>query len=378
MDDDNIFFRATVFENRILTRKEAELCIRQTKNETKNWLAKDHGFYALNNTKNKIETFKKWGYDDLIPELNLLLEEINDYIVKNPASGIDPQFRPMRDGAPLPPFEDEGKKLVMRSFRRTNFPEKIFEYPQLEEIAIVGDHMFQRDFPLEIPDKFDKLPNLKRLNLNYMHLAPLPESISGLVKLEFLGIHHGYIREIPSWIGKLTSLKRLDLTSNGFPTLPDSIGNLHLLESLSIPSFENCPKLPKTMANLKNLRIFNANNSFYCFDHSITQLRNIKVLNNIGHPSDIISPQFSEWLKYLSSVGCGLNPKGQFSNPSIGFLIKKEQEAILYNSLQSYLKKTDNIKKKKPKNNFCSQCGAKIATDNQNFCQMCGKALSNI
>ena len=63
----------------------------------------------------------------------------------------------------------------------------------------------------EIPDKFDKLPNLKRLILNYMHLAPLPESISGLVKLEFLGIHHGYIREIPSWIGKLTSLKRLYL-----------------------------------------------------------------------------------------------------------------------------------------------------------------------
>ncbi len=182
--------------------------------------------------------------------------------------------------------------------------EEIFDHPQLEKLIILGSPIFQRDFPLIIPDKFDRLPNLKSMHLNYLYLAPLPESIFNLPKLELLDLHHGYTREIPSWIGRLKSLKELELSSKGFNSLPPSIGDLESLEILDISYSGISNKFPKTMCNLNNLqKIWARKISISCLDPSITQIKNLKEIV-IGHPSDIISPYYKELFNELKKQGC--------------------------------------------------------------------------
>lgn len=125
---------------------------------------------------------------------------------------------------------------------------------------------------------FEKLPNVKILNLNDNHLTTLPPELSNLTKLENLQIANNKITEIPSHIStlsnlkilvavhnqinkihpnivQLTKLKTLNLIDNALTRLPDNVDHLIALEQLFLTQ-NAFVLLPKNIVKLKaHLRI---------------------------------------------------------------------------------------------------------------------------
>jgi GTPase SAR1 family protein len=93
----------------------------------------------------------------------------------------------------------------------------------------------------------------KNVNLGYIQLTELPESLLQIRELESLKISSNRLTELPDWVGTFMHLKSLKLSRNQIQILPKSIGNLQNLIELDI-SRNKLAELPDTLGNLTQLK----------------------------------------------------------------------------------------------------------------------------
>ncbi|XP_031373150.1 TMV resistance protein N-like isoform X2 [Punica granatum] len=103
------------------------------------------------------------------------------------------------------------------------------------------------------PSSLGDLKSLTMLVLSRSEMAELPESIGGLVKLEFLSLFFcKEITKLPNSIGGLKSLVELNISMSGIVQLPDVVGNL---QKLKVIDMRGCDirRLPDFLGNLEKL-----------------------------------------------------------------------------------------------------------------------------
>ena len=102
-----------------------------------------------------------------------------------------------------------------------SFEEALYEPHKVESIRITYKGL------KELPDIFDRFPNLVELNLSNNQIETLPPSLFKAKKLRILKLYKNNISDLPSEIGQLKNLVHLSLSYNNLELLPDSIGDRH-------------------------------------------------------------------------------------------------------------------------------------------------------
>ncbi|PKI33885.1 hypothetical protein CRG98_045715 [Punica granatum] len=103
------------------------------------------------------------------------------------------------------------------------------------------------------PSSLGDLKSLTMLVLSRSEIAELPESIGGLVKLEFLSLFYCKdLKKLPNSIGSLKSLVELNISMSGIVELPDEVVNL---QKLKVIDMRGCDirRLPDFLGNLEKL-----------------------------------------------------------------------------------------------------------------------------
>jgi Leucine-rich repeat (LRR) protein len=118
---------------------------------------------------------------------------------------------------------------------------------------------------MELPDSFQYLFNLKKLNCDTNELTQIPEWIGDLTNLQYLNFQNNKLTKLPDSIGNLTDLTVFSCSNNPLTKLPDAIGNLTNLTTFSC-SNNNLTKLPDSMMKLTNLQ------EFHCENNQLTEL----------------------------------------------------------------------------------------------------------
>ncbi|XP_066434523.1 leucine-rich repeat-containing protein 69 [Eleutherodactylus coqui] len=142
----------------------------------------------------------------------------------------------------------------------TKVPEELKYLHSLQVLHMFGNRIS------EIPAcVFDRLENLKFLNLNNNLIENLPVEIQKLQRLEKLSINYNHLQHIPKELCVLQNLCELHLGHNQLETLPEHIGYLSNLKELRIYR-NNLTGLPEGLCRLRNLRILDvAGNQIQAF-----------------------------------------------------------------------------------------------------------------
>jgi len=141
-----------------------------------------------------------------------------------------------------------------------------------------------------LPDTIDNLTQLETLNICFNKLTFLPETIGNLSQLETLDIASNKLTSLPDTIGNLLQLKKLDVEVNKLTSLPDTLGNLLQLEKLQVKCNE-LTSLPESIGNFPQLKWLNLyTNRLTGLPNSILQLApEARIeLTNSGLSNDVL------------------------------------------------------------------------------------------
>jgi Leucine-rich repeat (LRR) protein len=114
-----------------------------------------------------------------------------------------------------------------------------------------------------IPEEIGNLKELIRLNISGNLHGTIPQSISGLTRLEALKIHNMYgtlSDTLPGEIGNLTNLKSLHIYNALTGQIPSSIGRLSELETIYMPTGTLEGEIPDELYSLNKLTELTLNN----------------------------------------------------------------------------------------------------------------------
>ncbi|KAL0336090.1 UNVERIFIED_CONTAM: Plant intracellular Ras-group-related LRR protein 1 [Sesamum radiatum] len=139
-----------------------------------------------------------------------------------------------------------------------------------------------------IPDSISGLQKLEELNLSSNFLETLPDSIGLLVNLKILDVSGNKLKKLPESIAGCRSLLELDVSFNNLMFLPTNIGyGLVNLQKLSI-HLNKLRAFPNSICEMKSLRNLDAHfNAIHSLPHAIGRLTNLEVLNVSSNFSDL-------------------------------------------------------------------------------------------
>jgi internalin A len=140
--------------------------------------------------------------------------------------------------------ESEGWQEALRLIeeaRRSKAGELDLSYLKLEaipeSIAQLANltHLDLRNNQITaIPGSLAQLANLTHLDLRNNQITAIPDSLAGLTELRLLGLANNQITAIPDSLGQLANLTHLDLEDNRITAIPDSLKRLSKLTVLSL------------------------------------------------------------------------------------------------------------------------------------------------
>ncbi len=170
------------------------------------------------------------SFDNWKPSLRSLKLELTDYDLNN--TNLFQQLK-----SPNPP--------LIRQWV-TN----LFLNIELEELQIP----FQN---AELPDQFDSLTNLKRVDFSRSRLVQLPKSFCQLNALETLNLNDSLLTDLPDGISQLTNLTSLDLSRTLLSKIPAELFSLRYLKTLRLEgtSIAELPDRFETLTRLKTLSL---------------------------------------------------------------------------------------------------------------------------
>ena len=128
----------------------------------------------------------------------------------------------------------------------SEIPQALGLLPNLTKLILFNN----RFGDLSKSDGFNRISNIRILNLNHNSITDLPASISQLVYLEVFTMEHNQLRELPREIGFCRHLVELNLGYNQLTKIPLEIGYLIELKRLILHR-NNLLELPESITNLK-------------------------------------------------------------------------------------------------------------------------------
>ncbi|CAI8037712.1 Leucine-rich repeat-containing protein 1 [Geodia barretti] len=131
----------------------------------------------------------------------------------------------------------------------TFIPDDVYRNEQTLEDLLLDCNMLQ-----ELPAKFFRLTNLRKLTLSENDLMRIPPNVANLTKLTELDISKNAIEELPTNMQFCRSLQVLDLSSNPLLRTPETLSSVTSLTELYINDV-SIPSLPNEIGSLSNLRI---------------------------------------------------------------------------------------------------------------------------
>jgi Leucine-rich repeat (LRR) protein len=124
------------------------------------------------------------------------------------------------------------RELLVPGCGLTELPESLSNLASLERVDLRGNHF--QGFPgqlLQLPEA----GKLRALDLSHnAAVYTLPDGVSRLVGLTYLGVANINLLELPAGITGLGELQRLNISFNALPRLPDGMGELKQLRQLSM------------------------------------------------------------------------------------------------------------------------------------------------
>ena len=131
----------------------------------------------------------------------------------------------------------------------------------------------------EVPESIASLTELRLLNLFNNQLTKLPETIASLTQLQQLYVQNNQLTKLPETIAFLTQLRLLNLHNNQLRELPEAIASLTQLQTLYLHN-NQLTELPEAMASLTQLQLLNLkNNKLRELPEAIASLRQLQQLN---------------------------------------------------------------------------------------------------
>ncbi|KAK9218757.1 hypothetical protein WN943_007394 [Citrus x changshan-huyou] len=183
-------------------------------------------------------------------------------------------FKEWSDESAVKPYTS----IVLRDIKTNVLPNGVqLEYPQLKLFSVRADH--QESSSLTIPNNFfERMIQVRVVNLTYMNLLPLPSSLGLLLNLRTLSLYYCKLLDI-SVIGDLKKLEILCLSGCGIKHLPVEVGQLTWLKLLDL---RDCGELevipPNILPNLSHLEELYIGTSFYKWEVEVGGVKNASLL----------------------------------------------------------------------------------------------------
>ncbi|KAH9688206.1 AAA domain-containing protein [Citrus sinensis] len=174
--------------------------------------------------------------------------------------------------------------IVLRDIKINVLPADrvLLECPRLKLFSVRADH--QESSLLTIPNNFfERMIQVRVINLTYMNLLPLPSSLGLLSNLRTLSLCYCKLLDI-SVTGELKKLEILCFRGSDIQQLPVELGQLTWLKLLDL---RDCSKLevipPNILSNLSHLEDLNiGDNSFDKWDVEVDGVKNAN-LDELKH-----------------------------------------------------------------------------------------------
>lgn len=187
------------------------------------------------------------------------------------------------------------------------------EYNDLETLPnsisnLVALEHFSLSNPLqELPETFSQLKNMKILSLNNVEFKEFPKSLFSLSKLTILYISGKYkrennITELPDMFDRLPNLTELGVTAAALSKLPNSIATLHKLTNVSF-SHNNLTSFPEALTSNVNLSFVDISSNPLQWNGFLASVKNIKWRGLFFlHEVEFTKKQFEEIQVILSKI----------------------------------------------------------------------------
>lgn len=138
--------------------------------------------------------------------------------------------------------------LNLSYLRLTELPESIAQLSQLRALILKGNQLTM------LPEFITRLARLLELSLSNNQLRTLPESIARLSKLRVLSLMDNKLKRLPESVTQLSRLGSLSLSNNQLTTLPESIARLSELRWLRLDG-NQLTTLPESLWKLNKLEV---------------------------------------------------------------------------------------------------------------------------
>ena len=168
--------------------------------------------------------------------------------------------------------------IVLRDIKTNVLPNGVQqEYPQLKLFSVRADH--QESSSLTIPNNFfERMIQVRVVNLTYMNLLPLPSSLGLLSNLRTLSLCNCNLLGL-SVVGDLKKLEILCLRGCGFSHLPVEVGQLTWLKLLDLRGCDELEVMPPNiLSNLSHLEELYIGTSFYKWEVEVGGVKNASLL----------------------------------------------------------------------------------------------------
>ncbi|KAG9160406.1 hypothetical protein Leryth_008810 [Lithospermum erythrorhizon] len=183
-------------------------------------------------------------------------------------------------------------------------PDSISGLEKLEELDLSSNLLES------LPDSIGLLFNLKSLNVSRNKLVALPDSICHCRSLVELDAGFNQLAYLPTNIGyELVNLRKLSINLNKLRSLPTSIGEMKSLQLLDA-HFNELRGLPLTIGKLINLEVLNLASNFSDLSelpYTIGDLISLKELDLSNNQIHELPDSFSH-LENLTKLNLDLNP----------------------------------------------------------------------
>jgi len=140
--------------------------------------------------------------------------------------------------------------------------------------------------------------HITKLNLTYLRLTELPNSIGDLKELKYLDLLSNSLKSLPESFKNLTNLEHLQIPMNGLTSLPEWLGDLKNLRTLILP-YNKLQTLPESIGNLENLRRLDlCANKLHFLPECMENLKNLRHLSLEGNKFDSLP----DWVKIIENL----------------------------------------------------------------------------
>jgi Leucine-rich repeat (LRR) protein len=158
--------------------------------------------------------------------------------------------------------------------------------------------------PRNVPVRFERLENLRSLDLSMTGLEEIPKSIFNVKSLKLVKLGGNKITLNNYQFPTNTTLQALDLSGNQIATIPSSIGNLSGLISLSMNN-SKVEKIEDGIGELKKLtQLAFYKNNIKALPHGIYNLSELKEIDLYHNEIERLDEEISNWksleILYLS------------------------------------------------------------------------------